>query len=225
MIAFDELLQTAILHKGSQSAVMVDLPNPLSVSALTALPDSYFLSAMTRRIFQAGLKHSVIDAKWPQFELALNDFNPEVCARMSDAKFDELMSNKALIRHLGKMRSIQSNAAMVLHKAREHGGFGAYIANWPSSNIVALWRELKKEGAQLGGMSAARFLRLAGKDTFLLTDDVLAVLRGQGVGTKMPSSQKDLQAVQNVFNQWQAQSGLPYCQISRIASMTALSWS
>ena len=225
MISFDQLLRTAILHKGSEQAVMADLPRPLSVAALEALPDSFFLSAMTRRIFQAGLKHSVIDAKWPQFELALNGFNPDACARMSDEKFDALMTNKALIRHLGKMRSIQTNAAMVLHQVRKHGSFGAYLANWPSSNIVALWRELKKEGAQLGGMSGARFLRLVGKDTFLLTDDVLAVLPGQGAITKMPNSQKDLQLVQDIFNQWQVQSGLPYCQISRIASMTALSWS
>lgn len=225
MITFDELLATAVLHKGSRGNVMVSLPEPLSHQALVALPDSVYLSTLTRRIFQAGLKHSVIDAKWPAFEQAFKGFNPLACAHMDDAAFDALMANRNLIRHLGKMRSVQANAAMVLHKAREFGSFARFIADWPCHNIVGLWQTLKKEGAQLGGMSGARFLRLVGKDTFLLTDDVVAVFKGQGVVSKAPTSQKDLQLVQQVFNDWHAQSGMPYCQISRIASMTAASWS
>ncbi len=224
MITFKEILQTAVLHKGSLAAVEQDLPTPLSAVQLKALPDAYYLSEMTRRIFRAGLKHSLVDNKWPAFEAACFQFNPLACAHMSDEKYDELMSNRDLIRHAGKMRALRRNAAFVLHKVREHGSFGAYLAAWPSDNIVALWRELKKEGAQLGGMSGARFLRMVGKDTFLLTDDVLAVLKAQHVVTKMPGSVKDLTAVQAVFNGWQVQSGLPLSQLSRIASMTAASW-
>jgi 3-methyladenine DNA glycosylase Tag len=225
MITFDEILTTAILHKGARANVMANLPEPLSHQALMALPDSVYLSTLTRRIFQAGLKHSVIDAKWPAFEQAFHGFNPLACAHMDDATFDALMANRNLIRHLGKMRSVQMNAALVLRKAQELGSFARFIADWPCQNIVGLWQVLKKEGAQLGGMSGARFLRLVGKDTFLLTDDVVAVLKGQGLVHKMPTSQKDLQLVQQVFNEWHAESGLPYCQISRIASMTAASWS
>lgn len=225
VISFDELLNTALLHKGSLAAVEQQLPFALTEAELIAQSDAFYLSTITRRIFQAGLKHSVINAKWPAFEQALNGFNPMACAMMSDDKLDELMTNRALIRHMGKMKAIRINAALVLEKAREHGSFGAYLAAWPSQNIVGLWAELKKQGAQLGGMSGARFLRLAGRDTFLLTDDVVAVLKAQGVVTKMPTSQKDLAAAQEVFNSWHDQSGLPYCQISRIASMTAASWS
>ena len=221
---FDELLHTAILHKGSQAAVEAELPVPKTAAELAAHDDAYYLSNMMRRIFRAGLKHSVIDAKWPNFEAALDHFSPVACAYMSDEKLDELMANRDLIRHLGKMKAIRVNAAMVLHLAREQGSVGQFLADWPCDDIIALWAKLKKEGAQLGGMSGARFLRLVGKDTFLLTDDVVAVLKGQGVVTKTPTSKKDLAAVQAVFNEWQEQSGLPYCQVSRIASMTAASF-
>jgi 3-methyladenine DNA glycosylase Tag len=224
MIAFEAILQAAILHKGGRAAVEQDLPEALTGAQLKALPDAFYLSEMTRRIFRAGLKHSLVDNKWPAFEAACSQFNPLACAHMSDEKYDELMANRDLIRHAGKMRAIRSNAALVLHKAREHGSFGAYLAGWPTDNIVGLWRELKKEGAQLGGMSGARFLRMVGKDTFLLTDDVLAVLKGQGLIAKMPTSLKDLLAVQQVFNDWRLETGLQYCQLSRIASMTAASW-
>jgi len=97
-----------------------------------------------------------------------------------------------------------------------------WIAAWPSDDIVGLWLALKKGGAQLGGHSGARFLRVIGKDTFLLTDDVVSVLKAEGVVTKMPTAQRDLKVVQQVFNQWRTQSGWPLAHISRVVSMTAM---
>lgn len=224
MIAFDNLWQTAVLHKGGEKAVKADLPKVSTKKALCAQSDAYYLSEMSRRIFRAGLKHSVIDAKWPAFEAALNQFNPLACALMPDEKLDELMGNKALIRHLGKMKAIRVNAAMVLDIAKTHGSFGQFIAGWPEDDIVNLWAYLKKHGAQLGGMSGARFLRMVGKDTFLLTDDVVAVLKAHGAITKAPTSKKDLAIVQTVFNDWHRETGLPYSHISRVVSMTAGLW-
>ncbi len=224
MIHFDELYATACLHKGGSQIVEASLPQLRSDQALIDTSDAFYLSTMMRRIFRAGLKHSVIDAKWPAFEKALNQFNPTVCAHMTDEKLDELMGNRDLVRHLGKMKAIRINASLVLNLGQGHGGFGAFLAQWPPSEIVDLWRKLKKEGAQLGGISGAYFLRMAGKDTFLLTDDVVAVLRAQGVIDKAPTSMSAMTAVQGAFNQWQEQCGRPYCEISRIASMAVASF-
>jgi len=63
-------------------------------------------------------------------------------------------------------------------------------------------------------------LRMVGKDTFLLTEDVVAALKAQGVIDKAPTSQKDLKQTQEAFNQWREQSGLALCQISRVLSFT-----
>ena len=59
-----------------------------------------------------------------------------------------------------------------------------------------------------------------GKDTFLLTTDVVASLVEQGIVDKKPASQKALGAVQHAFDTWHAQSGRPLCQISRVLSCT-----
>lgn len=224
MIHFDEFYATACLHKGGSHAVEASLPQIQSDQGLIDASDAFYLSTMMRRIFRAGLKHSVIDAKWPAFEKVLNQFNPLACAHMTDEKLDELMGNRELVRHLGKMKAIRINASLVLNLGREYDGFGAFLARWPSSEIVDLWRKLKKEGAQLGGISGAYFLRMVGKDTFLLTDDVVAFLCAQGVVDKVPASIKDLSAVQDAFNVWQEQCGRPYCEVSRIISMTAASF-
>ena len=61
---------------------------------------------------------------------------------------------------------------------------------------------------------------MLGKDTFVLTDDVVAALKAQGVVDKKPTGQRDLAAVQTAFNQWRSESGRPLCQISRLLAYT-----
>lgn len=189
---------------------------PLSDEALAAIPDDRLFSDMTRRIFRAGLKHALVDSKWPAFELAFWGFDPEKVQLMSDEQIEKLMQNEALIRHLGKLKAVRENALMVSELSRQHGGFGRFLANWPVTDIVGLWTRLKKEGAQLGGNSGAYFLRMVGKDTFMLTDDVVIALKAQGIVDRKPSAQRDLKLVQAAFNQWHEESGRPMCQISRL---------
>lgn len=220
MRTFQEVYDTACLHKGGPEAVESRLPDYLETEALCSASDSVYLSAMSLRIFRAGLKHSMVDAKWPAFEKTFNGFDPHFCAHLNDEFIESCMSNAELIRHFGKLKTIRANAYLVLTKAEEHGGFGAYLAEWPTTNIVGLWIELKKQGAHLGGSSAASFLRMVGKDTFMLTSDVVTVLVNEGVVSKTPSSQKDLKLVQQTFNEWQQESGRPLCEISRIVSLS-----
>lgn len=109
---------------------------------------------------------------------------------------------------------------MVLDVRHEYGSFGAFLAQWPEQDIVGLWRYLVKQGHQMGGLSAPSFLRMAGKDTFVPSRDVVAGLVAQDIITKQPTSQRDLAAVQEAFNLWQAQSGRPLCQLSMLLALT-----
>lgn len=216
--SFNELYGQAVLRKGSEAAVESSLPTIKSPAVLGKLPDSYYLSELSRRVFRAGLKHAMVDAKWPAFEQAFHGFDPVRVAYMSDDELEALMSNAAIIRHLGKIKSVRNNAQMVLDIAKQHGSFALWIAAWPTDNIVALWTVLKKQGTQLGGQSGARFLRMVGKDTFLLTDDVNSILIREGVVDKNPTSQKDLRKIQDAFNHWHQQCRRSLSEISRIIS-------
>ncbi|MDO6422872.1 DNA-3-methyladenine glycosylase I [Saccharophagus degradans] len=225
MIAFADIYKSAVIHKGGEDAVEAMLPPVSSASELRAMSDADYLSAISRRVFRAGLKHSLVDAKWPAFEQAFNGFDPYYCAMLSDDDLDVLMANKAIIRHLGKIKSVRENAQFVVRESKEHGGFGAFLAAWPVEHTIQLWLYLKKHGKQLGGNSAASFLRMVGRDTFMLTNDVLAVLRAHGVLVqavpKPPASQRDLFAIQEAFLVWHKESGRPLSHISRIMSFTA----
>jgi 3-methyladenine DNA glycosylase Tag len=232
---------------GSAAELESRLPQPRSAAELRAISDDRYLSVLSLRIFRAGLKHSLVDAKWPAFEEVFFGFDPEKVVLMGAERLENLMQDARIIRHLGKLKSVPRNAQFILdvgagrlpgapssgaarhllpggegHQARPAAGFafGALIADWPVSDIVGLWKYLAKHGSQLGGLSAPRFLRMVGKDTFVPTDDLVAALKAQKIIDKAPTSLKELAAVQAAFNQWQEQSGRPLCQLSMMLAYT-----
>lgn len=219
MKTFKWIYEHVAAHKSGEDIETL-MPETKSADEIRSISDDRMLSEMSRRIFRAGLKHSVVDAKWPAFETAFFYFDPEKICLMSDEQLENLMQNEQIIRHWGKIKSVRANAMMVNELAEKHGSFAAFIADWPGQDIVSLWALLKKQGQQLGGRSGAYFLRQVGKDTFLLTDDVVAALKAQGLIDKAPTAKRDLQKVQDQFNAWQQESGRPMAHISRLLSYT-----
>lgn len=219
MKSFKWIYEHAQTHKTGEDIEEL-LPQPLTREQLAAVPDDRILSDMMRRVFRAGLKHSLVDGKWPEFEKAFFGFDPEKISLMSDEQLENMMQNDKIIRHWGKIKAVRANAFMVSSIAEKEGSFARFLAQWPEDDVISLWAFLKKEGSQLGGNSGPYFLRMVGKDTFILTDDVVAALKAQGVIDKKPTAKRDLQKVQEAFIQWQAESGRPLSQISRLLSYT-----
>ena len=213
---FARIEARAAERKGGPAALEALLPVCKSADELAAIPDDRYLSEMTKRIFQAGFVWRVVEQKWPAFEAAFDGFHPGPVAMLDDDALDAMMSNTGLIRNYKKLESARRNAAFVQEVARDHGSFGRFVADWPVDDIIGLWKVLKKRATRLGGSSGPYMLRFMGKDTFILSNDVVKALIGQGVVDKEPTSQKALQAVQMAFNSWQAQSSRPLCQLSRI---------
>lgn len=215
------LYDTARARFASNEALEAFLPQPLTVEALKQKGDDRYLSAMSQRVFQAGMQHAVVNARWPAFEEVFGGFKPEVMVMLSPEQIDDYLKNERLIRHRTKLHTIPRNALFILDIRAEYGcSFGEFIADWPVEDIVGLWRFLARRGARLGGRSAAAFLRLAGKDTFLLTSDVVARLVAAGVIDRTPTSQRDLQVVQEAFNRLREESGRPLCQLSSMLSLS-----
>lgn len=197
------------------------LPKAKTSQELAALGDDRYLSAMSRRVFQAGMTHSVINNKWPNFEEAFWGFVPEKMVLLSPEQIDAFAKDEKLIRHRTKMQTIPKNAQFVLDIRQEHGcSFGEFIANWPVADIVGLWQLLAKRGTRLGGRSGAAFLRLMGKDTFFTTTDIIARFNAEGILDREPKTQRELQIMQDVFNDLQQQSGRPLCQLSALVSLS-----
>jgi 3-methyladenine DNA glycosylase Tag len=180
------------------------------------LPNDRYLSQMSLRIFRAGLKHSLVDAKWPAFEEVFHRFEPHGVRAMSDEALEAMLADRRLIRHWGKLKAVRDNAAAMIAVAEEHGSFGAWLADWPGTDIVELWEKLAKRFSQMGGNSGPTFLRMVGRDTFILTPSVTAALKRWGAVDAPIKNRKDRAAVQSCFNAWAAETGRPLCQLSLI---------
>ena len=214
------MIERARERAGGDAPLEELLPQPKSADELQAVGDDRYLSLMSRRIFRAGLKHAMVDRKWPAFEEVFHGFEPRRVAAMPDEDIEKLMSERRLIRHWGKLKAVHHNAAALTALAAERGSFGAYLAGWPADDTVGLWRDLVQRFKQLGGKSGPYFLRMVGKDTFLLTADVVRALSHAGVCEGKPTSRSALGQVQEVFNDWARETRRPLCQLSQILALS-----
>jgi 3-methyladenine DNA glycosylase Tag len=212
---FAPIRAAARVRRGG-TAFEATLPQPRSVPELSDLGDDRYLSQMSLRVFRAGLRHSLVDAKWPAFEEVFEGFAPHRVRAMSDEALEALLADRRLIRHWGKLKSVRDNAAAMLAVAAEHGSFGAWLAQWPTADIVGLWEALAKRFSQMGGNSGPSFLRMVGKDTFVLTHSVVAALQHWGAVAVPPKNRGDRAAIQACFNAWTAETGEPLCRLSLI---------
>ena len=137
-------------------------------------------------------------------------------AAIPDEDLEALLKESRIIRHWGEIKAMRHNAAAMAEISAAHGGFASWLAAWPADDIVALWKELQTCFSQLGGASGSYFLRMAGKDTFILTRDTVKALNQWGAVKGEPKGKKARRDVQLVFNDWAAESGLGLAQMSRI---------
>jgi len=219
--SFQTLYDLAAMNKGSPAMLEQVLPLTATSKELSKITDDRYLSMMTRCIFRAGFVWRIIDYKWPGFENAFANFNPLAVAHFSDERLEQLAQDTTIVRHFTKIVAVRNNAVYVLDQQRRHGSFAAFIADWPTEDIVGLWLELKKQGSRLGGNSGPMMLRSMGKDTFLITKDVCDALVHHGFIDKFSvNSQRDLRRVQDIFNSLCEQSGRSLSEVSRILACT-----
>ena len=218
MQAFSSIYEKAAARKGGADELEALLPKPKTAAQLKKVGDDRYLSEMTKCVFRSGFVWQIIEHKWPGFEAAFDHFDTATCAMLSDEDLERLGEDERIVRNAKKIASVRKNAQFIREVKGEHGSFGKYLADWPVEDIVGLWDELKRRGDRLGGATGAFFLRFMGKDTFMLSGDVVKALVRAKVVDKAPSGKKALAAVQAAFNQWREESGRPLCAISRTLS-------
>jgi 3-methyladenine DNA glycosylase Tag len=219
LIAFKTIRARAEKRKGGAEALARLLPPKPDPEALRKLGDDRVLAEMTRRVFSAGFAWSVIEAKWPGFEEVFLGFEPRRLAFEPDEFWDGLVKDTRIVRNGAKIGSVRINARFVLDVAKEHGSFGAFLADWPPSDEVGLLESLARRGSRLRGNTGQMLLRFLGYDAFVTSKDVVACLRSAGLDvSEAPTSKRDLAKIQEQFNAWAKETGLPYTHLSRICA-------
>jgi len=222
MASFKAIRTRAEKRKGGGAALKKLLPPVPAQATLAKIGDDRVLAEMTKRVFCAGFAWSVIDAKWPDFELAFLGFAPRKLQQQPDEFWDRLTSDARIVRNGQKIMSVRANAHFVTEIAEEHGSFGKMLAAWPTTDQTGLLDMMTKRGSRLGGNTGQMLLRFLGWDGFVTSKDVTACLRDAGLDiSEKATSKRDLAKVQAQFNAWAEETGLPYSHLSRICALSA----
>jgi len=206
--------------RGGSKALESLLARPKTARSLKRITDDRYLAEMTACVFRSGFVWRIIENKWPAFEEVFHEFDTMACAMLGDEELEVIAQDTRIVRHAKKIQAVRNNALFVREIKEEHGTFASWIADWPITDIVGLWAELKRRGDRLGGQTGRYFLRFMGKDTPVLSRDVVAALIEAGVVEKNPTSKKALNQVQDAFSAWHEESGRSLSEISRVLAMS-----
>jgi len=215
---FREIRARAEKRKGV-TALKELLPKVSNKAQLESLGDDRYLAAMTKVINQAGFSWKVIENKWPEIEEAFFKFDPKKLCLLSPEQWENYLKDRRIVRNGQKIKALQENIFFLQEISREYESFGKFLTSWSSAEQVGLMAFLKKHGSRLGGNSGMYFLRRVGKDCFILSRDVIVTLKSIGLEiAERPTSKRDLNKIQEKFNDWHEETKLPYSHLSRIAA-------
>ncbi len=223
MRPFEAIEELAAEKKGGPdrlSALLAEHNPPKSVAELEKIGDDRWLSMFTKCVFQAGFSWKVIDQKWPGFEEAFQGFDVARLAFLPDEDFETLMHDTRIVRNGQKIKSVQANAIFLKDLAAGHGSAAKFFARYPVDDQIGLMEILKKRGSRLGGNTGQIALRFMGKESFILSGDVVNALLRENVIESDAMSKKNLKAAQVAFNEWRATSGRSLNEISRILAFS-----
>lgn len=217
--SFSSILARAEERKGGTAAVEHLLSSPRSTSQLANIPEDRYLSAMTRCINRAGFSWKVIDRKWPEFEEAFFGFKVDTLALLSDEQWEAYLDDRRVVRSGQKIKALRDNVSFLYDLRYTDKGIAKLIAQWPPEDQFGLLALLKKRGSRLGGNTGQYFLRMMGKDAYVISRDVILCLQSAGLDIKdSPSSQREHKLIQAAFNEWHQQSGLCFTHLSQISA-------
>ena len=85
---------------------------------------------------QAGLAWITVLKKREAFREAFDGFDPHKVALYSDDKIEELMGNKGIIRHRGKISAAIGNAKAFISIQEEYGSFDRFLWKYAGNNPI-----------------------------------------------------------------------------------------
>lgn len=144
--------------------------------ALASYDDKHLFEMIVLESFHCGLSWLLILNKREAFRLAFDDFDPYRIKDYSENKIEELLKDKSIVRHQGKIRATISNAASFIKVQEEFGSFSNYIWSFTKGKILygdgtktkdelsdRVSKDLKKRGFKfMGSVTTYSYLEAIG---------------------------------------------------------------
>jgi hypothetical protein len=114
------------------------------------------LAVISRAIFQAGLSWAFIEAKWPAFLAAFENFRVIEVARYGEFEIERIMTAEGVVHSRSKIEATIRNAQAIAALVTEYGSVEAYAHGFATyDDLVA---DAKQRFAYLGDLSAYYWL-------------------------------------------------------------------
>jgi len=97
--------------------------------------DRHLFEMLILESFHVGLSWLIILNKRKAFKEAFDNFDANKILEYGPTKIDELVSNKDIVRHKGKINAAISNARAFLEAKEEFGSFSNYIWSFTNNKI------------------------------------------------------------------------------------------
>lgn len=120
---------------------------------------------MTRAVFQAGLRWSLIESKWPAFRAAFANFDAEKVAAFTSADVERLSEDEGIIRSPKKIEGTVKNARVMMELEKQFGSLHDYFVSF--GDYQKLIADIRKRFAFMGEMSVYYFLFRVGEQALL----------------------------------------------------------
>ena len=172
--------------------------NPLYVAyhdqewGVRRMDDAYLFEMLLLESFQAGLSWECVLNKRSAFRRAYDGFDLEKVAGYGEAKIEQLMADKGIIRNRRKIEASIRNAQIFQQICQEFGSFASYLRTFTNdairyerrrtTNVLsdALSKDLKQRGMRFVGSTIIyAYLQAIGvidsheEDCFLCSDSTV----------------------------------------------------
>lgn len=163
--------------------------------------DKQLFEKLCLESFQSGLSWRTILAKRDNFRQAFHQFDYNKVAHFSEQDVEELLANKGIVRHRGKIEAAINNAQRVIELIAQEGSLSAFIWRFEANNnqariaqsastspeSIALAKELKKRGWKfVGPTTVYAFMQAMG----LFNDHVTGCITKNKVDSARKSFEK-----------------------------------
>ena len=98
--------------------------------------DDEFLGQISKIIFVAGFRYSIVEERWPLIKMAFYNFNINKLSKFDEKQINKIMKAKGMIKNRGKIEAIIENAKKCKVIQKEHGS----VLKW----IDSLKKDYKK---------------------------------------------------------------------------------
>jgi DNA-3-methyladenine glycosylase I len=119
--------------------------------------DRHLFELLTLEGAQAGLSWLTILRKREGYRKAFADFDPAAVARFRPERIARLLRNPDVVRHRGKLESVQTNARAIVELRRQGQSFSEevwkLVGGKPRKNAWKAWHQVPAETAVASEMS------------------------------------------------------------------------